>query len=243
MAQSSRRPGSGSRRARAWALRRLRLSRKASARRSDGWLLADGLTGAFGGSCLLDDIGPSGQAARRVIRPRLPGQSLAGAARSMDGAARPSGVHQALKGADILAMAPPALELPPPIPHRDDHGPLSPVESMAGAPVTWCVGYRIAMIEPWPNCGHFMTVTESPDISGPCLGWPKVALSAPFSGGGHPPTRIRRCRSSVVEHVLGKDGVGSSILLGSTTLPIHRMAGEVFAMTPPLRERTLTGVV
>ena len=33
------------------------------------------------------------------------------------------------------------------------------------------------------------------------------------------PARVRRCRSSVVEHVLGKDGVGSSILLGSTTSP------------------------
>ena len=34
--------------------------------------------------------------------------------------------------------------------------------------------------------------------------------------GRHPARPAWRCRSSVVEHVLGKDGVGSSILLGST---------------------------
>lgn len=37
--------------------------------------------------------------------------------------------------------------------------------------------------------------------------------------GGLPARPIWRCRSSVVEHVLGKDGVGSSILLGSTIFP------------------------
>jgi hypothetical protein len=82
--------------------------------------------------------------------------------------------------------------------------------------MSWRVGYRQAMMERWLNCGRLMKAVEKPGISRPCLGWSKMALSAPFSGGGHPPADFRRCRSSVVEHVLGKDGVGSSILLGST---------------------------
>jgi hypothetical protein len=38
--------------------------------------------------------------------------------------------------------------------------------------------------------------------------------------GRHPARPAWRCRSSVVEHVLGKDGVGSSILLGSTIISL-----------------------
>jgi hypothetical protein len=48
------------------------------------------------------------------------------------------------------------------------------------------VGYRFAMIERWPNYGKLMKATEKPLFSGPCLGWPKVALSAPFSRGQLP---------------------------------------------------------
>jgi hypothetical protein len=53
--------------------------------------------------------------------------------------------------------------------------------------------------------------------------FPGLALAGPkwhcprrFPGAAPCPPAWR-CRSSVVEHVLGKDGVGSSILLGSTT--------------------------
>jgi hypothetical protein len=46
------------------------------------------------------------------------------------------GIHQALKGADILAMTPPALELLPPTPHRDDHDHSPQVESRTDAPVS-----------------------------------------------------------------------------------------------------------
>ena len=64
MAQPSCRPGPGSRRARAWVLRRFRLSRKAAASRSDWSALAGVLEAAvnprvpdsLGGSGLLDDM-------------------------------------------------------------------------------------------------------------------------------------------------------------------------------------------
>jgi hypothetical protein len=46
-------------------------------------------------------------------------------------------LHQALEGADILAMTSPILELLPPTPHRDDHDRSPQVESRAVAPVSW----------------------------------------------------------------------------------------------------------
>ena len=69
-------------------------------------------------------------------------------------------VHQALEGADILAVAPPALEVLPPAPHGDDHDPSPRVESGSNVPVSWGVGYRPGMIGRWPNCGKLMKVTE-----------------------------------------------------------------------------------
>jgi hypothetical protein len=126
-------------------------------------------------------------------------------------------VHQALEGADILAVAPPALEVLPPVPHDDDHDPSPRIESGPDAPVSWGVGYRPAMIGRWPNCGKLMKVTEK---SGFFRALPWLAQSGIVRAvfrGRRPARPFWRCRSSVVEHVLGKDGVGSSILLGSTT--------------------------
>ena len=69
-------------------------------------------------------------------------------------------VHQALKGADILAVAPPVLEMLPPAAHGDDHDPSPRVESEPDAPVSRGVGYRPGMIGRWPNCGKLMKATE-----------------------------------------------------------------------------------
>ena len=72
------------------------------------------------------------------------------------------------------------------------------------------------MAEPWK-------IDETEEKSGYFRALPWLAQSgivrAVFRGGCSS-ARIGRCRSSVVEHVLGKDGVGSSILLGSTTIQL-----------------------
>ena len=117
-------------------------------------------------------------------------------------------------------MAPPALEVLPPAAHDDDHDPSPRVESEPDAPVPWGVGYRPGMIGRWPNCGKLMKATEK---SGFFRALPWLAQSGivrAVFGGRHPARPSWRCRSSVVEHVLGKDGVGSSILLGSTTFSL-----------------------
>ena len=157
----------------------------------------------------LPDAGPGVNRDLGVPRLRLGG----GAARGLPR------IHQAVKGADILAVAPPALEMLPPAAHDDDHGPSPRVESVTDTPVSWGVGYRPGMIGRWPNCGKLMKATEK---SGFFRALPWLAQSGivrAVFGGRHPARPLWRCRSSVVEHVLGKDGVGSSILLGSTTFP------------------------
>jgi hypothetical protein len=53
---------------------------------------------------------------------------------SMGGAPRGACIDQLPEGADILPMAPPALELLPPTPHRDDHDHSPRLESGADAP-------------------------------------------------------------------------------------------------------------
>ena len=69
-----------------------------------------------------------------------------GRSRSRCRAARFPRIHEPVKGADILAMTPPALELLPPTPHRDDHDPFSPPRIGSDAPMHCGVGYRQAMI-------------------------------------------------------------------------------------------------
>jgi hypothetical protein len=57
-------------------------------------------------------------------------------------------------------------------------------------PASRGVGYRLGMIGRWPNYGNLMKAPEKSGFSGPCLGRPKVALSAPFSGAGSLPARL-----------------------------------------------------
>src|SRR6185436_5866289 len=83
---------------------------------------------------------PSGEAARRVTRRRSRGQSRPGVPCLHLGGGAAGGlprIHQAQKGADILAVAPPALEVLPPAAHDDDHDPSPRVESEPDAPVPW----------------------------------------------------------------------------------------------------------
>jgi hypothetical protein len=81
-------------------------------------------------------------------------------------------------------------------------------------------------LERWLPAGHDRTMAELWKIDesdGKVRVFPGLALAGPKwhcprrFPGWHPARPAWRCRSSVVEHVLGKDGVGSSILLGSTT--------------------------
>jgi hypothetical protein len=65
----------------------------------------------------------------------------------------------------------------------------------------------------WPSAAANFAPPPRPD---PCVGDSHVALSAPFGGPGSAPAPFLRCRSSVVEHSLGKGEVESSILSGST---------------------------
>jgi hypothetical protein len=126
------------------------------------------------------------------------------------------GIHQALKGADILAMAPPAPQLPPPTPHRDHHCHSPQVESRPAGLASRAVDYRPAMIERWPNYGKLMKATEKSGFFRALPWQAQSGIVRAVFRRRHPARPAWRCRSSVVEHVLGKDGVGSSILLGST---------------------------
>ena len=101
---------------------------------------------------------------------------------SEPGATRGAGIHQAMESADILAMAPPALEVLPPTPHRDHHDHLRRI----GSPRSRRAGYRSAMIERWPNCGKLMKATEK---SGFFRALPWLAQSGIVRAvfGGRPP--------------------------------------------------------
>jgi hypothetical protein len=100
----------------------------------------------------------------------------------MGGAAGFAGVHKAVECADILAMASPTLQSLPPPAHRDNHDPSPHSNRRPRLPISWRAGYRPAVMERWPNRGKLMKTAKNRDMSRPCLGWPKVALSAPFSG-------------------------------------------------------------
>ena len=169
MPQPSWRPGSDSLRARAWALRRFRLSRRAAAERScpDLWAGLDGTLECpddFGDdSGLSDDIAALWRSCSPSYPTPVPGSTETRCAtlRLGSGAARGlPRIHQALKGADILAVAPSALEVLPPAAHDDDHDPSPRIDSRPDAPVSWGVGYRAAMIGRWLNCGKLMKATE-----------------------------------------------------------------------------------
>ncbi len=95
------------------------------------------------------------------------------AARCSGSAACVPGVHQALKGADILAMAPPALETVPPTPHGDDH---------EHSPQCRIGARRPRFLARWLPTRHDRTMAElwKIDESGRKVGvFPGLALAGP----------------------------------------------------------------
>jgi hypothetical protein len=109
---------------------------------------------------------------------------------SVGSAARVSRIHQAPKSADVLAMAPPALVLQPPTPHRNDHDHSPEPESRNDVPALRCAGYGPAVMERWLNHGKLMKTAEK---SGHFRALPWRAQSgivrAVFPGGDLPPVQ------------------------------------------------------
>ena len=174
MAQPSRLPDPAFWRARAWALRRFRLSRKADAKRSPcGPLsagLGPGLGWFFGKSGLLDDMTTLWQRCAPSYRRQPPRSIALVGTRGQLAARRASRASIRRWNARISWRWRRRLR-------NCCHQPRIamimtnlPWSNRIRCPRVLAAEYRFAVIERWLNCGKLMKTAESQGFSGPCLG-------------------------------------------------------------------------